>query len=177
MAKPLLARQIDGVSFPDNVTLDGSDVPLQLNGMGYRVKFVFDVYILGFYTESKVDSRDSAQALKGPKRIIMHMVRDEVSRDKMISALNDGFEQNTTDAQLASLESRIKQFSTFFPDLVKDDVVILDYIPGVGTRVSVNDGVKGTIEGVDFYPALLDIWLGDEPADDDLKDAMLGVEG
>lgn len=175
--KPVLARQIDGVSLPDTVTLDGSDVTLQLNGMGTRVKFVFDVYILGFYTEAKVTTRDAAQALEGPKRIIMHMVREEVSRDKMITALDEGFESNTTEQQLSALRSRIDELATFFPDLVEGDVIALDSIPGVGTRVTVNDQVKGTIAGDDFYPALLDIWLGDEPADDDLKDAMLGVEG
>ena len=34
---------------------------------------------------------------------------------------------------------------------------------------------KGVIEGEDFNAALLDIWLGEEPADDDLKEEMLGL--
>ena len=176
MLGPSHARKIDDVDFPNIITIDGSDVELQLNGMGYRVKFIFDVYILGFYTESQVETRDAAQSLKGPKRIIMHMVREEVGRDKMISALNDGFEKNTSDQQFAKLESRIRKFATFFPDLFKDDVIALDYIPGPGTRVTVNGAIKGVIEGADFYTALLDIWLGDEPADDDLKAAMLGID-
>ena len=33
---------------------------------------------------------------------------------------------------------------------------------------------KGTIEGLDFKKALFGIWLGNKPADDDLKDGMLG---
>ena len=36
------ARELDGVSMPDSVTLSGTDTPLVLNGMGYRTKFVFD---------------------------------------------------------------------------------------------------------------------------------------
>lgn len=44
-----------------------------------------------------------------------------------------------------------------------------------GTRLTINGEEKGVIAGADFYSALLDIWLGDEPADDDLKDAMLGI--
>jgi hypothetical protein len=54
-------------------------------------------------------------------------------------------------------------------------VLLYDFIPGTGTRVTINGEEKGVIEGADFYAALLDIWLGDEPADDDLKDAMLGM--
>lgn len=166
------ARQIDDVSMADTVTIEGTSDPLQLNGMGYRTKFVFDVYILGFYTEEKVSTRNAAQALTGPKRIHMHLVRD-VSREKMSDALVEGFEKNTSKEQLEKLGSRIKAFTTYFPDLNSGDVVILDYLPETGTRVIINGAVKGTIEGKDFYTGLLDIWLGKEPADEDLKDAML----
>jgi hypothetical protein len=169
------AQQLGDVTLPNEVTIEGTSVPLQLNGMGYRTKFVFDVYILGFYTESKVDSRDAVQALTGPKRIVMHMVR-EVNREKMTNALNEGFEENTSKAQLSKLNSRIQAFNTYFPDLKEGDVIVLDYAPAEGTRVTINDTVKGTIKGADFYAGLLDIWLGDEPADEDLKEAMLGQE-
>jgi hypothetical protein len=33
------------------------------------------------------------------------------------------------------------------------------------------------IEGEDFYRALLRIWLGDKPVQDDLKKALLGRPG
>lgn len=168
------ARQIDDVSLPDSVTIDGTDVKLQLNGMGYRTKFIFDIYIGGLYTESKVDSRDAAQALSGPKRVVMHMVYDEVEREKMTNGWKEGFEGNNSDEQLGKLQARLKTFNSYFPDLKKNDVLLFDYIPATGTRVTLNSEVKGVIEGADFYTALLDVWLGEEPADDDLKDAMLG---
>jgi hypothetical protein len=169
------AGQLGDVSLPDKVTLEGSDVELQLNGMGYRTKFVFKIYIAALYTESSVNSRDAVQSLKGPKRVIMHMVYDEVEREKIIDGWNDGFEENNTDEQLKKLQARIDVFNSYFPDLKKGDVLLYDFIPAEGTRVKINGEVKGVIEGADFYAALLDIWLGDEPADDDLKDAMLGV--
>lgn len=170
------ARQLGDVTLPDKVTLDGSDVELQLNGAGYRTKFVFKVYIGALYTESRVASRDEAQALKGPKRILMHMVHDEVDRKKITDGWNDGFEENNTDEQLEKLQARIDTFNSFFPDLKKGDVLLYDFIPATGTRVTINGEEKGIIDGADFYAALLDIWLGDEPADDDLKEAMLGEE-
>jgi len=168
------ARQLDEVTMPDSVTLDTTDVKLQLNGMGYRTKFIFDIYVGALYTESKVDSRDAAQALKGPKRIVMHMVYDEVSHEKMADAWNEGFEENNSDDQLEKLKPRLKTFIGYFPDLKAGDVVLLDYIPASGTHVTINGNEKGVISGADFYTALLDVWLGDEPADGDLKDAMLG---
>jgi hypothetical protein len=103
------------------------------------------------------------------------MVYDEVEREKIIDGWNDGFVENNSDEQLKSLQARIDVFNSYFSDLKKGDVLLYDFIPGTGTRVTINGEEKGVIEGADFYAALLDIWLGDEPADDDLKDAMLGM--
>ena len=171
----LNARQLDDVSLPDSLTLDGTDAALQLNGMGYRTKFIFKVYVGALYTETSVNSRDAVQALKGPKRIALHMVR-EVSREKMTAALNEGFEENTSEKQLKELQSRLKIFDSYFPDLRVGDVILIDFIPAAGTRVTRNGEEKGIIEGADFSLALVDVWLGEEPADEYLKDAMLGQE-
>jgi hypothetical protein len=175
-ATSINARQLDDVTLPDSVTLDGTDVPLQLNGMGYRTKFIFDIYVGGLYTDSRVKSRDAVQALKGPKRVVMHMVYDEVERKKITDGWNNGFEENNSEKQLDKLQARLTIFNSYFPDLKKNDVLLFDYIPATGTRVTINGEVKGIIEGADFYTALLDVWLGEEPADDDLKDAMLGED-
>ena len=53
-------------------------------------------------------------------------------------------------------------------------MILLDYLPGAGTRVTVSGDDKGTIPGEEFNRALLRIWLGDQPADASLKKAMLG---
>jgi len=169
------ARQLDDVSFPDSVTLDGTDTALQLNGMGYRTRFIFKVYVAALYTQAKVNSRDAVQALTGAKRIAMHMVYDEVSRKKMAAAWNDGFAENTTDEQLEKLKTRLQTFISYFPDLTAGNVVLLDYIPQKGTRVTINGEHKGVIEGSDFYTTLLDVWLGEEPADESLKQSLLGL--
>lgn len=168
------AALIGSVTLPDNVTLNSTETALQLNGLGYRTKFVFKIYIGALYTESRADSRDAVQALKGPKRVLMHIVYDEVSREKMAAAWNEGFEDNNSDAQLAELRDRLNTFVSYFPDLKAGDEIMLDYIPASGTHVTIKGEEKGVIAGDDFYSALLDVWLGDEPADSDLKDAMLG---
>ncbi len=168
------AKNLDDLQFPDTVKLDGSDVTLQLNGVGYRTKFVFKIYAGALYTEKKVTSRDAVQALEGPKRILMHFVYGEVDREKLASAWSEGFEENNSDDKLKVLASRIQQFNAMFPDMKEGDIVLLDYIPGKGTHVIIKGESKGVIEGADFNAALLDIWLGEEPADDDLKEAMLG---
>jgi hypothetical protein len=175
-ATTINARQIGDVTLPDSVTIEGTNVTLRLNGAGYRTKFVFKVYVGALYTVSQVNTRDAVQALTGPKRVAMHMVYDEVSHEKMADAWQDGFEENNNDESLQNLQSRLNTYISYFPDLKAGDTVWLDYIPSTGTRITINGKEQGIIEGDDFYSALLDVWLGEEPADEDLKAAMLSLE-
>lgn len=168
------SREFDDISLPDQVTLENTETPLQLNGVGKRTKFIFDIYIGALYTEKPVVTRDEVLALTGPKRILMHFVYDEVGVDKLVDGWNDGFENNQSDEQLEVLAERIGRFNAMFSTVHDGDVVLLDYVPGRGTLVNIRGEEKGMIAGEDFNAALLDIWLGDEPADDDLKEALLG---
>ena len=52
-------------------------------------------------------------------------------------------------------------------------VVTLDFVDGA-TAVGVNGTTRGTIPGDAFNTALTKIWLGDKPAQADLKKALLG---
>jgi hypothetical protein len=59
--------------------------------------------------------------------------------------------------------------------LPKGSVVSIESLPGGVTRVALNGNALGRdIAGEDFYTALLRIWLGAKPAQDDLKAALLG---
>jgi len=171
---PVSAKKLGNLYFPDKIQIAGTSTPLQLNGVGYRTKFFFKIYAGALYTEKKVHSRDAVQALTGPGRVVMQFIYSEVSRDKLVAAWQEGFEENNTAAQLQTLAPEITQFNAMFPSLKEGDIVILDYLPGKGTRVTIKGKVKGIIKGKDFNRALLDVWLGNEPADETLKQAMLG---
>ena len=169
------ARSFNDLKFPDKLTIGGTETQLQLNGVGMRTKFVFDVYIGALYTETAAKTRDEVQAQKGPKRVLMHFVYDEIGAEKLTDGWTEGFEENQTDEQLEKLSERLQKFNAMFTTVHAGDVVLLDYIPGKGTVVKIKGEQKGVIAGEDFYSALLDVWLGEEPADDDLKEAMLGL--
>ena len=168
------ARSFNDLKFPDKLTLGGTETQLQLNGVGMRTKFVFDVYICALYTEATAKIRDEVQAQKGPKRILMHFVYDEVETEKLTNGWTEGFEENQTDEQFEKLSARLEKFNAMFSTVHAGDVIQLDYVPAKGTIVKIRGEQKGIIEGEDFYSALLDVWLGEEPADDDLKEALLG---
>jgi hypothetical protein len=59
----------------------------------------------------------------------------------------------------------------------KGGTITLDYLPGTGTRITVNGEEKITIKGEEFFQAMLRIWIGKKPVDGGLRNAMLGNEG
>ena len=169
----LAAREIAGVKVAEQIELAGQT--LQLNGAGIRSKFVFDIYIGALYVTHKSNKVKDILSATGPKRVMMHFLHDEVDKQKLIDGWLDGFENNHSSAEFEKLKPRLLQFNNLFVTANKGDVIVLDYLPGQGTRVSINNSLVGTVEGEDFNRGLLKVWLGDDPADDTLKDAMLGV--
>lgn len=174
LGTPLHAREFNDLKFPDKVMIAGTNTELQLNGVGMRTKFVFDVYIGALYTKSSAKTRDEVQAQEGPKRVLMHFIYDEVEAEKLVGGWTEGFEENQSEDELKKLSERLQEFNALFTTVHAGDVILLDYVPGKGTIVKIKGEQKGVVEGEDFYSALLDVWLGDEPADDELKEAMLG---
>jgi len=170
------ARQFKGVNVPEEVALAAEHKNIVLNGVGMRTKFFFDIYVGALYLESAANTREAVLSQSGAKRVFMHFVYDEVPVEKLVSGWNQGFEDNLTEEQLSALADRIKVFNALFDTVHAGDEVLLDYLPELGTRITVKGEVKGVIEGEDFNRALLDIWLGDEPADESLKAAMLNAE-
>ncbi len=166
------AQEVAGVKVPDQITLAGS--PLTLNGAGIRSKFFFDIYVGALYLPQKTDNAETAINMPGPKRVLMHFLYKEVAREKLTGGWNEGFENNLSREQFKALQTRLVDFNRLFVTVKRGDTIELDYLPDSGTQVSINGQVKGRIPGNAFYSALLRVWLGQDPADDDLKEAMLG---
>ena len=170
------AAEVEGVKLPDKVRISDGGPELVLNGAGVRTRAFFKVYVGALYLVQKAGNAQAVLADAGPTRVAMHMLRD-LSAEQLFSALSDGLRNNHAPEQFAKLEPQIKQLGGIF-EAVKTaktgDAFLLDYLPGTGTRVTVNGEAKGVIPGDEFNRALLRIWLGDQPADGALKKAMLG---
>ena len=169
------AIELSGIFLADEIkTTDGQS--LVLNGAGLREKIWIDVYVGSLYLSKK--SIDVAEILSnpGPWRVQLDFVYKEVAGDKLLRAWREGFEQNQSPETLKQLQPRIDQFYRYFENSAfKKDQYRFDYLPGQGTRISKNKQHLGTIPGEDFKNALLEIWLGNHPADNSLKKGMLGL--
>ncbi len=172
-AAPAWAVEIAGVDVEEKVVNDAGTA-LLLNGAGIRTKFFFKIYITELYMENPQKKAAQVIADNGAKRIVMHFLYDEVGRDQIVEAWQEGFTANTKEVSRQGLEQRIEKFNAMFTEDMKEgDIIIFDYFPGQGTTVSIKGEVKGMIDGKNFNDALLAIWLGEEPVGEDLKRALL----
>lgn len=171
---PLQAKELASITVPDNITLSNGD-KLQLNGMGLREKLWIDVYVGSLYLPSKVNTVADVLSQPGAYRIQMDIVYNEISSSKLTKAWNEGFEKNQSEETQKAIADRVSRFNQLFEESAKKgDQYIIDYIPGQGCLISKNKVALGRIEGEDFKTALLEIWLGNYPADKGLKKGMLG---
>jgi hypothetical protein len=172
-----LAAEVGGVKLADKMRFDTGGPELVLNGAGIRTRFVVKVYVAGLYLTEKKGAAADAIALGGPKRVSITMLRD-VGAQQFNDALVDGFRANNTAADVEKLRAPLDELSaimTALGEAKKGNVIMLDFVPGTGTRVLVDGAAKGKpIAGDEFYKGLLRIWLGDKPVDGDLKKGMLG---
>ena len=163
-----------GIAF---ATLAAAADELSLNGTGVRKRVFFEVYSIGLYLPKKTSVAEEAVSAPGPKRIEIRMLRD-VGADQFSDALADGIRANHSETEVRALDARVKQLAAIMAEVkeAKKGMAIFLGWNGKATQVLIDGKPAGSpIEGEDFYRALLRIWLGDKPVQDDLKKALLGA--
>src|SRR6266508_1360042 len=166
-----LAGEVAGVRMPDTITVEGKT--LKLNGMGLRKKVMFKVYVAGLYLENKSNAPLMVVSSEQVKQMQLHVLRS-LKAAQVTEAIEEGFEKNSK-AQMGALKDRLKKFNAMFADVAEGDQILMTYVPGKGTSVSIKGTEKGTVEGKDFADALFNVWLGRNPVQEDLKKALLGA--
>ena len=168
----LLAAEVAGIKLEERI----QPGDLQLNGAGLRKRLFFQVYAIGLYLPKKTGSAEEAIASPGPKRVAIHMLRN-VGAAEFSEALAEGIRANHDEAAAKALEPRVQELAAIMAEVKeakKGMAISLDATP-TGTQVLIDGKPAGRpIAGEDFYRALLRIWLGPRPVQDDVKKALLG---
>ncbi len=166
----LHALEVAGVRLDDTVQVQGRT--LRLNGYGVRKKFFMKIYIGSLYTAAPVSSSAQALEQKGGKLIRMNFLYDKVDRLKIVDAFAEGIANNSPNLQ--GREDVDRFLSWFTSDFVRGDVVDLE-LGGDGTVSARHNGMLlGSLNSPAVAQGILLIYLGEEPADEDLKEGMLG---
>jgi hypothetical protein len=170
------AADIAGVSFPETVRLNGTE--LVNNGAGLRSKIFgsFKIYAMALYLPRKESAAESVIAGREPKSIVIVFLRDRTG-PQFVTEIEDGIAANRKSAGLRALQGRLGRTANVlrangpFP---KGTTIQLDWLPESGTRASIDGRAIGElVPGKDFYDALLEIWIGDSPIQASLKKALL----
>lgn len=164
------AKQVAGISLPETISFNNHQ--LQLNGAGVRDKFFIDLYVGSLYLTNKTDQLK--QVLTQPAVLIrLNVISGLITAERMTSAITEGFELATND-NTQDIATEIDQFMHLFKDKIeKGDQFSFMIYP---SRVICykNDKQLSQIDSAPFAKALLKIWLGEKPAQQSLKQAMLG---
>ena len=163
---------VGGVSLADRVSVAGR--PLVLNGAGVRAKVLVQLYVVSLYLPAHA-KEVSAVFAKAPRRIQLNMLQS-ASSEEIIKAILDTMADNNTLAEMAAVKKETNQLVSLirpFKQVGRSDVITLDFVDG-GTLLGWKGRSRGRIPGEAFNRALTKIWLGDQPVQADLKQALLG---
>jgi hypothetical protein len=145
---------------------------LLLNGIGLREKYWIDVYVAGLYVTSTSQEPTNIITSDTPKRIHTQFIYSNVPKQKMIETLKDNIKNNPK-IKPETLQE-IDKAALWMEDFTTGDELIFDYIPGTGTIFTIKGEVKGIIPGKEFMEALFSIYIGNQPASEQLKNGLLG---
>ncbi len=149
-----------------------ADGSLELRGAGILVyRLLFDIYAAALYLPPEVASEDVFSDV--PKRLVIHYFYD-IPKDTFAEVAAPILEESLDRRAQLRLRGRVERLNRMYRDVRPGDRYTLDYVPGKGTTLLLNDEPVITVPGVDFQAAYYSIWLGEICADEDLRDALLG---
>jgi len=168
----IMAEKVAGVELAPTMMVGEQE--LAFNGAGIRKKLFIKLYVGSLYAGQSSSDAAALVAADKPMAIRINVLSDLLTRDKMVKALNEGFEQSTG-GDTAPVQEGIDQLMGLMQDKIRPgNSMTLAYEPGVGTHVMRNGEALSVVPGLPFKQALFGIWLSDSPAQDSLKKAMLG---
>jgi Chalcone isomerase-like len=167
--------EVAGVRYAPSASVGNAS--LQLNGAGIRYKAIFKVYTAGLYLGARATTPEGVLTAPGAKRLHVVMLRD-IDANELGKLFTDGMQKNATREEFGkAIPGTLKLAEVFAAKkrLAAGDAFTVDFVPGTGTLITINGkpAIDPIAEPV-FFTALMKIWLGQNPADWQLKDALLG---
>lgn len=167
-----LAVEIKGVRFSDTLVVDQTE--LRLNGVAVlKWAMLFDVYAGALYLPGGVPGQ--AWSNDVAKRLELSYFR-EIEAKGFAEASDKILQDNLLPAEYRALAKRLQTFYGFFRDVKPGDRYSINYIPGKGTELRLNEQPLGQVPGSDFAAAYFGIWLGAEPISKEFRDRLLAID-
>jgi hypothetical protein len=179
VASPLSAQEVteprSGAKFPARI----EDKALLGAGLRTKTFLKVQVYALGLYVADSALSGPLA-AFKGktdspafyrelvqgdfPKQLTMKFLRD-LSASQIQEAMRE--------ALAGADKARVEAFVAYFPAITTGQECVLKWAPGGTLEIVMAGQAKPPIADKAFAMAVLGIWLGEKPIQEDLKKAVV----
>lgn len=150
------------------------------NGSGVRTKAILgSLYFLTLSVPKALVGKDAKTIIEANQPMSMILTIDSrlVTRERFVETVGEGFKKAASSGYTSP---KTKAFMDQFGKIkfTKGDVVYLSYTPaGLSTQFKFKATGKtenlGTIAGLDLKKALYAIWLGPNPVQESLKNALL----
>jgi hypothetical protein len=168
------AASLEGQQFDETAVL--AERTLRLNGLGLRGVAWVKAFVAGLYLPAP--TRDAAQVLTmpGPKRLRLKIMLEAPSHEltKSLTSRIARHEPDNVKAQLGARLDTLASHIDSIGNLRVGDTIDLDFDPGAGTSVRLNDRLVGAVvSGEDLYRSVLKIFVGEHPADKRMKEGLL----
>jgi len=163
--------------YEDAITVNGVD--MVVTGVALREKTFLkvDVYTIVSYVKKGAflgeDKAAGLLNLEEPKMLQMDLTRG-FSNKKLKNAFSEVIEENYED--MSAFQSDMDIFLAYFTaDAEEGDKIIFGFCPAEGLTTSLNGKELGVIKNVEFMKALWTVWFGADPADEDMRDALVSA--
>ncbi|PLX83077.1 MAG: hypothetical protein C0616_00785 [Desulfuromonas sp.] len=164
---------VNGVAFSKSV--ETKTEPLFLRGASlFRWSMIFDVYVGAIYLPSNIPTNQWVADI--PKHLEICYLRD-IPAEGFIESSEEHLRKVLSLNEYQGIEPRLGELFGLFRDVKEGDRYALTYQPGIGTTLSLNGEILGTISGHDFAVAYFGIWLGEQPLQKKFRDELLGATG
>jgi len=177
LAAPAVQAQsadVFGVHYDPSLRVGGHN--LTLNGTGVAYRALTKLYTVGLYLPAKAHQTSEVLSQGGPKQLRFVLMRG-MRVDELGKLITRGIEHNCSRQEFFGLIPAIRKMGEQFSHMRRlnaQDVFTIAYVPQQGTVFLVNDEPVGAaIADPMFFPAILKVWLGEQPATTDLKNALL----
>ncbi len=164
-------------TYDDAITVNGTE--LVATGVALREKTFLkvDVYTIVSYVKKGASlGENKAEGLLNldePKLLQMDLTRG-FSSDKLKNAFSEVIEDNFED--MSAFQSDMDTFLAYFTkDAEEGDRITFTWWPADGLTTNLNGTDVGKITNVEFMKALWTVWFGEEPANDDMRDALVAA--
>ena len=150
-------------------------------GSGIRTKPILGaIYELTLFVPESLGTADAKTLIEAdqPMEFLLEIQSRLITRARFVEVTTEGFEKAARSGYAApQKQAFLAQFSAV--EFKKGDFVVMRYADGaLATSYRKADGAEtalGSIPGLDLKKALFAIWLGDVPAQESLKQALLAA--